>query len=52
MTLGKGVLRIKIEKKDKERIFKWTVKKIEVDVRNIVKWCVICYKVGVLDAKC
>ena len=31
-------------KNDKERIFKWTVKKIEVDVRNIVKWCVYVIK--------
>ena len=21
-------------------------------LRDIVKWCVVCYKVGVLDAKC
>ena len=22
------------------------------DVRDVVKWCVICYKVGFWDAKC
>ena len=28
------------------------LKKKKFDVRDIVKWCVICYKIGVLDAKC
>ena len=33
-------------KNDKERIFKWSVKKIRsFDIRKIVKWCVICYKI-------
>ena len=40
-------------KNDKERIFKWSVKKNRsFDVMYIVKWCVIYYKVGFLDAKC
>ena len=40
-------------KNDKERIFKWSVKKNRsFDVMYIVQWCVIYYKVGFLDAKC
>ena len=39
-------------KNDKERIFKWSVKKIRsFDIRKIVKWCVICYKIGFWDDK-
>ena len=39
---------------NKERIFKLSVKKKNrsFDVRDIVKWCVICYKVGFWDGKC
>lgn len=41
------------KKNNKERMFKWGVKKNRsFDVRDIVKWCVICYKVGFWDAKC
>ena len=33
-------------KNDKEIIFKGSVKKIRsFDIRKIVKWCVICYKI-------
>ena len=40
-------------KNNKERIFKWSVKKNKsFDVGYIVKWRVICYKVGFLDANC
>ena len=38
--------RRKNKKVIKERIFKWNVKKIRsFDGREIVKWCVICYKI-------
>ena len=39
-------------KNNKERIFKWNGKKNKsFDIRNIVKWCVKCYKVRfLLDA--
>ena len=40
-------------KNNKERIFKWSVKKNRsFDIRDIVKWCVICYKIGFWDGKC
>ena len=42
-------------KNNKERMFKWRVKKKKnrsFDLRDIVKWCVICYKIGFWDAKC
>ena len=39
-------------KNDKEIIFKWSVKKIRsFDIRKIVKWCVIYYKIGFWDDK-
>ena len=35
-------------KNDKERIFKWNVKKNRsFDRRDVVKWGVICYKIGI-----
>ena len=40
-------------KNNKERIFKWNVKKNRsFDGRDIVKWCVIYYKIGFWDGKC
>ena len=40
-------------KNNKERIFKWSVKKNRsFDIRDIIKWCVICYKIGFWDGKC
>lgn len=40
-------------KNNKERIFKWSGKKNRsFDVGCIVKWCVKCYKVSFLNAKC
>ena len=39
-------------KNDKERIFKWSVKKNRIfDVRDFVKWCIICYKIEFWDGK-
>ena len=36
-----------MNKKNKERIFKWRIKKIEVfDKKYMVKWRIICYKVN------
>ena len=40
-------------KNDKERIFKWSVKKNRIFYgRDVVKWCAICYKIGFWDGKC
>ena len=41
-------------KNNKERIFKWSVKKKKksFDGRDIVKWCVIYYKISFWDGKC
>ena len=40
-------------KNNKEKIFKWSGKKNRsFDVGCIIKWCVKCYKIGFLDAKC
>ena len=39
-------------KNNKERIFKWNVKKNRnFDGRDIVKWCVIYYKIGFWNGK-
>ena len=40
-------------KNNKEIIFKWSIKKNRsFDRRDIVKWCIIYYKISFWDGKC
>ena len=42
----------KLSKNNKETLFKWNGKKNRsFDIGDIIKWCVICYKIGFWDAK-
>ena len=42
-----------MNKKNKERIFKWSVKKNRsFDVRDMVKWCVRAFTLGMTYAIC